>query len=335
MQNKKEFTASFKKLFKIDAKMRDKEVFARWFTQLDLSDGRVFDSEDEQKEIERKMKSNFKAHFNPQISHSPSKRFLNQYSWVLGTAATVFLIGILAYVFFVSTQSVHKPLVFAKLEKKSAPGVLTKIDLPDGSEIWLNAGSTITYPAQFDTDVREVKLEGEAYFNIQHDQKRPFLIHSATMVTQVLGTSFNISSYPDNQQIKVTVLSGKVAVYERGANGKAVSGKVHFVEANQEVMYQKHSHQFFTVKKEIKSIDAAAWKEGNLIFKSTELSEVIQRLERHYGTTIQTDVVLDCPVTVNFNKEPLDRVMRVLAQLVNGQLEYKDGQYHLTGILCQ
>ena len=178
-------------------------------------------------------------------------------------------------------------------------------------------------------------LEGEAYFEVKHDPEKPFLIHTETMVTQVLGTSFNVSSYPKAAQIKVTVLSGKVAVYERLASGRAVAGKVHFLEANQEVVYQKNLHQFLKIKNEIKSTDAAAWREGNLMFKSAELSEIIQRLERHYGITITTDAELNCPVTVNFNKEPLDRVMRVLAQLVNGQLTYKNGQYHLGGVLCQ
>jgi len=316
--------------------MRDKEIFARWLSQLDLSDGKVFDSEDEQKEIEKKMKYNFHEHFFAQSqSCPPAESFYKRYNLAFRMVAAACLIVTLTYVIFISPRSFTEPKTVAKLEKISAPGELTKIDLPDGSRIWLNAGSSISYPEQFSSEKREVKLEGEAYFDVKHDPEKPFLIHTETMVTQVLGTSFNVSSYPQDQQIKVTVLSGKVAVYERGTVSKTAVGKVHFLESNQELVYQKALHQFMKVQNKTRPADAAAWKDGNLIFKSVELSEVVRRLGRHYGITIRTDAELDCPVTANFNKEPLERVMRVLAQLVNGQLSYKNGQYHLTGVLCQ
>ncbi|TDQ11520.1 FecR family protein [Pedobacter metabolipauper] len=223
----------------------------------------------------------------------------------------------------------------AMLEKKASDGNIIKMQLPDGTQVWLNAGSRLLFPAQFDADKREVTLEGEAYFDVRHDAKKPFLIHTQNMVTQVLGTSFNVSSYRQNNSIKVTVLSGKVAVYENSETGKPKPNGVLFVTANQEIVYSKSKKQFYPHKDAVKPADAAAWKEGNLIFKDTEIDEVVQRLERHYAIQIQMDPALDCPVTVNFDHEPLSRVLRVLAQLVNGRILYKDGRYHLTDVICQ
>lgn len=223
----------------------------------------------------------------------------------------------------------------AMQEKKAAPGTLTRMVLPDGTEIWLNAGSKIIFPRQFAKDKREVTLEGEAFFNVRHEKKRPFLIHTKDMITQVLGTSFNVSSYPQDKEIKVTVISGKVAVYEQHLSGKREPAKPIFLTANQQATYSKEQKSFVLNKRPLRSIDAAAWKEGNLVFKDTELREVVQRLERKYAIQIEMDSTLRCPVTVNFNDEPLERVMRVLGQLVNGQVSHHEGHYQLTDVLCQ
>ncbi len=253
-------------------------------------------------------------------------------TWPYQAAAAALLISLIS-IFYQHSGNDQNQL--AMQEKKVATGSLSRIELPDGTEIWLNAGSKIRFPDQFAEDKREVTLEGEAFFNVKHEEKRPFLIHTQDMITQVLGTSFNISSYPQEQQIKVTVLSGKVAVYEQAKPGQVNAAQPLFLTANQQGLYSKTRRSLTLNKKAVKSAEAVAWKEGNLIFKDTELREVVQRLERRYAVQIEMDTSLRCPVTVNFNNEPLERVMRVLAQLVDGQMAYKAGHYQLTGVVCQ
>lgn len=82
--------------------------------------------------------------------------------------------------------------------------------LPDGTTIWLNAGSSITYPITFASDKREVHIEGEVYFDVQKDKKRPFLVHADQTVITVLGTQFNVSAYPEEQRIQTTLIEGSV-----------------------------------------------------------------------------------------------------------------------------
>jgi transmembrane sensor len=256
-------------------------------------------------------------------------------SWLYLAAATVtfILFSAAALYYYNSSSNFERQIVLQ--EKKAAPGLLTKVNLPDGTEIWLNAGSKIKFPNHFPLDKREVILEGEAFFNVKHEEKRPFLIHTQAVVTQVLGTSFNISSYPGDKQTKVTVISGKVAVYEAAEPGQPNPNKPLFLTANQQGVYTKKQKNLLLNKQKVKSNDAIAWKEGNLIFKDTELSEVIGNIERRYAIRIEMESSLSCPVTVNFNNEPLDNVMRVLAKLVNGKVTSRNGTYQLSGKICQ
>ncbi len=240
--------------------------------------------------------------------------------------AAVLVLSIAAAVLFLNQTSMQV--------KTAAPGTLTKITLPDSTEIWLNADSKISYPDRFAQDKREVSLEGEAYFKVKRNEKKPFLIHTQGIVTKVLGTSFNISSYPDENQIKVTVLTGKVAIYKKPADGEKLPQRL-YLTANQQGVYDKNQKTSNLSKKDVKSINSVAWKEGNLIFKDTELPEVIRRLERRYAIRIEIDSTINCPVTVNFKNETLQSVMRILPKLVNGDIKYHDGHYQLTSVQCQ
>ncbi|EOR92697.1 putative anti-sigma factor [Arcticibacter svalbardensis MN12-7] len=266
---------------------------------------------------------------------SSKEKQSNHPNWFYQVAAAVLLIFLTSGAFYFYYQSGANVTQVAMQEKKAAPGTLTKVNLPDGTEIWLNAGSKISFPSEFDSDKREVNLEGEAFFKVKHDPQRPFLIHTQNLVTQVLGTSFNVNSFPQENQIKVTVLSGKVAVYEQEMQGKKNLNKTLFLTANQQGVYSKKQKNISLNKKNIKSEEAVAWKEGNLIFKDTELSEVVHNLERRYAIRIEMEKTMSCPVTVNFNNESLERVMRVLAKLVNGQVSYENGHYRLTGAICE
>ena len=267
-------------------------------------------------------------------SIAKKERLVLSISWVYQAVAAVLLISLMTSLFFYyrSNDQSSKHLV---MDQKAAAGTLNKIELPDGTEIWLNADSKVGFPSEFANDKREITLEGEAFFKVKHEEKRPFLIRTQDMVTQVLGTSFNVSAYPQEQQIKVTVLSGKVAVYKQTNSPHETPEQPLFLTTNQQGIYSKKQKSLVLNKKEIKSTDAVAWKEGNLIFKDTELREVIGRLERRYAIRIDMDTDLTCPVTVNFDNEPLERVMRVLAQLVNGKVNYNSGRYRLSGVLCQ
>lgn len=129
---------------------------------------------------------------------------------VLKVAASVTLFlgfSLLAYFFYTDARDQTANTV----TKTTVAGQKSTITLADGTTIRLNSESSLVYPESFDGDIRSVQLVGEAFFDVAHDEKRPFIIKSGDLVTTVLGTSFNISAFPD-EDIEVTVASGKVAV---------------------------------------------------------------------------------------------------------------------------
>jgi transmembrane sensor len=97
----------------------------------------------------------------------------------------------------------------------AANGQMVNITLADGTKVWLNGGSKLTYPESFRGKKREVMLVGEAFMDVAHDPEKAFIVHTGNVHTQVLGTSFNVKAYPEDSFIKVDVKSGKVAVIAR------------------------------------------------------------------------------------------------------------------------
>ncbi|NLU90835.1 FecR family protein [Chitinophaga sp. Ak27] len=165
------------------------------------------------------------------------------------------------------------------LDLYTRAGQLSKITLTDSSIIWLNASSHLRYPEQFSTN-RTVYLEGEAYFDVHQDPQHPFLIESNGYRTRVLGTTFNIRSYTAPNTYKVTVSSGKVAVYQGVDSSHAV-----LLTANQElrVNIDKGTQQVRNVPAQ----SIMRWKEGGLCFEKDHLTEVVISLQHRYGKTFR------------------------------------------------
>ncbi|NLR82435.1 FecR family protein [Chitinophaga eiseniae] len=165
------------------------------------------------------------------------------------------------------------------LDLYTQAGQLSKITLTDSSVIWLNASSHLRYPEQFSTN-RTVYLEGEAYFDVRQDPQHPFVIESNGYRTRVLGTTFSIRSYTAPNTYKVTVSSGKVAVYQGIDSSHAV-----LLTANQElrINIDKGTQQVRNVRAQ----SLMLWKEGGLCFEKDYLAEVVVSLQHRYGKTFR------------------------------------------------
>ncbi|WP_221390339.1 FecR family protein [Dyadobacter sp. NIV53] len=162
-----------------------------------------------------------------------------------------------------NTISVHAPL-----------GKTLAINLPDGSHVWLNAGSSMTYPKSFTAKTREVILkEGQAFFDIVHQSKRPFIVHAKSLDITVLGTSFDVKAYKNDPDIKVTVKTGKVGVT---LIDKPNQPAMMLLPAEQVTVPEKTAKIQIT---EISKPAIAPWKENRLVFEDEMLSEVFRVLE--------------------------------------------------------
>ncbi|SFC09897.1 protein of unknown function [Parapedobacter composti] len=161
-------------------------------------------------------------------------------------------------------------------------GKRTEVVLPDGSKVWLNAGSQLTFPQRFDTQKREVYLEGEGYFDVAHDARKPFFVHTADFLIKVLGTAFNVSSYRDDAFTSTVLVSGKI---ELQGVGKQQFEKLVLEPGNTAVL-QKEASRLEVRQDDVES--HISWTRRQLILRSTPLAELLIRLERIYNTEIVT-----------------------------------------------
>jgi len=161
-------------------------------------------------------------------------------------------------------------------------GKKAKVKLSDGSRIWVNAGSRIIFPNYFSGRRREIYLVGEAYFEVTHDQRKPFQVKTSTVTVQVLGTSFNVSSYPDDDFVSAVLKEGKIRMEE---NDAGILESVVELSPNQMAVFRKDGngikvsqtkHEFYTV-----------WKDGILRFENAEINSLIIKVERYYNISLE------------------------------------------------
>ena len=158
--------------------------------------------------------------------------------------------------------------------------------LPDGTSVTLNHYSSLSYPKQFKSDNREVELSGEAYFEVSKSKKHPFIVQTETIDVQVLGTHFNVDAYPDNPDVKTTLLTGSVAVSNK-------NNSVHMVLKPNEVAIYNKVEQKLTRKVLENAGDEVSWRHGEFIFDDLPLQEIARELSNSFGTTIHiTDSTL-------------------------------------------
>lgn len=157
-----------------------------------------------------------------------------------------------------------------------------QIVLPDGSKVWLNSASSLTYPAAFSQDKREVTLEGEAYFEVKRISPNiPFKVISGGQVVEVLGTQFNINAYKDEVAIKTTLVEGSVAVH-RNATERQVAKEMILVPGEQAILTDKGL--------QVNKVDTeafTAWKDGYFYFHDATIRSVLKEFGRWYDVDIQ------------------------------------------------
>ncbi len=207
-------------------------------------------------------------------------------------------------------------------EKKTEPGQKSILTLFDGSRITLNAGSKLKYPKQFGTDVREVFLEGEAYFEVKRNESRPFIVRSGNISTTVLGTEFNVKAFPEESRISVSLVEGKVAVHKINDPGQFM------LNPSQQFVYEKSSGREVITNFDLSQ--AVGWKSDLFKFENERLENVIAVLERAYGVEIEIKdkSVLNKKITTQFNQDSFWTMIKVLREVtgLNFRTVHKDNE---------
>lgn len=226
-------------------------------------------------------------------------------AWNIGrTAAAVLLPLFLLHQFVI--QPMLKTTPSEMITLSSAPGIVTKAVLPDGSEVWLNAQSELTYPVQFTGKERTVRLSGEAYFKVVADQKNRFNVMMPGDITvSAFGTEFNVNAYRDEPGYRVTLARGNIEV-ETGRSMKKE------LLAGHKVVLTPRTGEMVIVQAD--TYVETAWKDGKMVFRREKLETITQRLSRKFGVIIQLedDILKDFEYTATFTDETLEDILELL-----------------------
>ena len=189
-------------------------------------------------------------------------------------------------------------------------GQRAELILPDSTHVWLNARSKLVYPISFGKDIRQVELNGEAYFDVIHNEKQPFVVKTPQMDIQVLGTEFNVTAYSSSSYFEVALLRGCIELSSpRLSSNYRMKEKEHIRLQNNKL-----------ISKDISDYDYFRWKEGLICFNNESVATIIEKLKLYYDIDIEVynQKFINSRYTGKFRtKDGIEQVLRVL------QIEHK------------
>ena len=210
-------------------------------------------------------------------------------------------------------------------------GSRTYIILPDGSKVWLNAGSKITYDKTFGEMIRNVKLTGEAYFDVVHNAEKPFVIHTTTMDIKVLGTEFNVKSYPDESTTEASLIRGSIEVTLNDKRAEKI-----LMKPNEKLVVKNNATEAATtikpakniqkeaapivslIKVKYSSVDSAivetSWVNNRLIFEDESFEEIATKMSRWYNVDFEfgNDEIQRLRFTGNIKNESVEDALKAM-----------------------
>jgi len=212
---------------------------------------------------------------------NPSARPLWRSTW-LGYAAACFLMLSIGIYFFKTDSPSKKNDPIAMLEKRNPRGQRSKFTLPDSSVVYLGAESQLKFPKKFGPGNREIFLTGEAFFEITKDRKHPFIIHTGSVQTKVLGTSFKINAF-EGKNLTVSVATGKVSVARKIAGTDSLQ-PLALLTPGQQVNWNPHTQT--AAVNQVEAEGVRDWKDGTLTFVAAPVGEIAEHLERWHNVKI-------------------------------------------------
>lgn len=238
-------------------------------------------------------------------------RYLN----VAVRIAAAVVIGLFLGFYFNSLLNQNEPVYYTA---HSPMGSVSEWNLPDGTVIFLNSGSEIRYSANDKKEPREVFLSGEAWFRVEKDKKRPFVVHTPFYDVQVTGTRFNVKAYIEDKRVTTTLEEGEVIIYSE-KNPHLAEGIV--LKSGQQLALAGDAEN-----PEIKEVNTrwfTAWKDNTLILVNMPLKELIVLLERKYGVkfVVKDESVLNYHCDATFQGETLIELMEILKKMI--AIDYK------------
>jgi transmembrane sensor len=253
--------------------------------------------------------------------------------WVYSAAASLLLIATSMGLYF-SQPGVDANFLslISREHEISATDKQSFIVLEDGTRVWLNVASTLRYADSFkDKAIREVYLEGEAFFDVAEDKKKPFIVSTSGVSIKVLGTAFNVRSYPQDASVETTLLRGKVTVQSQENDVVPV-----VLAPNEKAVFTKKSKSI--VSEKIGNADTyTAWKEGIIVFDDKPFSYILETLERWYGVRIimEDEHSMNCTFSARFKNKTLQEVLEIFKTTESINYSMEENHVMITGKLCE
>jgi transmembrane sensor len=200
--------------------------------------------------------------------------------------------------------------------------------LPDGSSAFLNKRSTISYEYNPKEKIRKVKLQGESFFEVKHEEEKPFIIEAEEVLVKDIGTAFNVKAYPQSDTVEVMVESGEVQIY-------TVKNPGLYLTAGETGIYSKRLREFSRIVKA--DTNALAYKTGIFSFNNTDLKNLITKINEVYDVhiTLANGKLENCRITVSFNNDKIETIVDVIAETLNLTVTRNEKEILLQGVGCQ
>jgi transmembrane sensor len=268
--------------------------------------------------------------------------------WMAGVAATLFIVIGLSVGFWYTKSKLGFNSEGAYTYIYSPRGQHTQVILPDGTRVWLNSESSLRYPVVFNKKIREVTIEGEAFFHVKKNPDKPFYVNTSDLKVKVYGTSFNIKAYPNEKVIETTLIEGKLSVIPN--KWKSETDNEIFLKPKDRLTFKRENFTGSATTlnvtkasavKVVKEKDMAVpaqqlmlnrnvnpdrenlWKDGKLLFKDEKFGDLAIKLERWYDVKIhfEDEKIKDFRFSGKFDKETVNQAMDALQ--ISSQHSYK------------
>ena len=293
--------------------IRQREI---WFSAVSREAASVYDKDKAFENFRNRVES------QKEIQSTSRRGFSLSALWrYAAVVAIIIAVGCISY----WQGEVNVKDTFADISVEAPLGSKTKLYLPDGTLVWLNAGSRMTYSQGFGVDNRKVELEGEGYFEVKRNEKIPFFVKTKDLQLQVLGTKFNFRDYPEDHEVVVSLLEGKV-----GLNNLLREEKEALLSPDERAVLNK-ANGFLTVES-VTASNASQWTDGYLFFDEELLSDIAKELERSYNVKIH--IANDSLKTFRFygnfvrREQNIQEVLEALAS--TEKMQYKIEERNIT-----
>lgn len=243
--------------------------------------------------------------FLSRIQNQKSYRILRK---TIGYAAAVVALLTLSHLYHVYTYPAP-PQAVAETSLFVPAGQRVSLTLEDGTVVWLNSQTRLTYPTAFGRDERRVSLEGEAYFEVSHNDDKPFIVSAGEIDMKVLGTSFNVYNYAQEDFSRVSLVEGSLQVYDPLSGSAGI-----ILRPDEEVTIRNGQMDVATIP----NADYFLWKNGIYSFDSEEFGVILKKLELYYDIEIivKEPFMLKWQYTVKFRqRDGIDEIMRLMQRI--------------------